>query len=181
MRSLLVVALAALTGCGTYAYPLSTDDAGSRQRVTERAAGQDVVVRVQGQPGVQARALSVRADSTTWTDPATGAARAVATDQLRGVTIPGADGGVLRTTLVGIGGGLLTGAAVGALSYELPHGPINSRADAATFGAASAALVGGLVGLTMARDRQSDDVFIARHRPEPAPPQVASSEPAGHE
>ena len=162
MRLLLLLALAASTGCGSYAYPLSTEDARSRQRMTERAADRDVVVRVQGLPGVQARALSVRADSTTWTDPATGATRSVATDQLRGITVPGSDRGVLGTTLLGVGGGLLAGAAVGALSYEFPRGPIDSRADAAAFGAGGAALVGGLVGLTMARDRQSDDVFVVR-------------------
>ena len=162
MRSLALLALAVLTGCGTYAYPLNTDDARSRQRMTERVADRDVVVRVQGQAGVQARALSIRADSTTWTDLATGAVQTVATDQLRGVTIPGSDRGVLGTTLLGVGGGLLTGAAVGALSYKFPNGPIDSRTDAATFGAASAALVGGLVGLTMARDRRSDNVFVVR-------------------
>lgn len=162
MRVFLLATLAALTGCGTYAYPLATDDAGSRQRFTERAAGRTVTVRVQGQPGVQAEALSVRADSTSWTDPASGATRTIPTDQLRGVTIPGSDKSPLGAVALGIGGGLLTGAALGYVSYEFPNSVIGSRGEATAFGSVGAGLIGGLVGLTVARDRQSDDLFVAR-------------------
>lgn len=163
MRSLVLVALAALSGCGTYAYPLATDNARSRQRLTEQAVDRTVTVRVQGQMGVQAQALSIRADSTSWTDPASGATQTVATDRLRGVVIPGSDKSAFKTVALGVTGGLLTGAALGYVSYEFPNSFIGSREEATAFGSAGAALIGGLVGLSVARDRQSDNVFVVRN------------------
>ena len=164
MRSFLFLTLAALAGCGNYAYSLDPDDAQGRQRVTERAAGESVTVRIVGEAGMPAQALSVRADSTSWVDPATGQARTVATDQLRSVSFPGSDKGSFRGIAVGVGSGVATGALLGFLSYEFPNGPIDSRGDAAAFGAAGAGLIGGLIGGLVASDRRSDDLFIVRRR-----------------
>ncbi len=172
-RALLPLALAALTGCaGAYAYHLDPADADGRQRLTERAARHDVVVRLQGEPGVPARALSVRADSVTWRDPATGAARSAGMDRLWSITFPGSDGSPLKTLALSVGGGVLAGAAVGALVYDLPHGPIDSRGDAAAFGAVGTGLIAGLTSGWVVSDRRKDDLFLVRQRPaaEAAPP-----------
>lgn len=165
MRSLLIFGLVACTGCATsYSYHLDVDDAQGRQRVTERAASAPVIVRVQGEAGVSARALSVRADSTTWIDAATGSERTVGTDQLRSITFPGRDGGVFKTAALGIGTGLVTGALTGFAAYEFPNGPIDSRSKAALAGAVGAGIVGGVVGGTVGMDRQHSDVFIVRRQ-----------------
>lgn len=167
MRPFLTLALAALAGCsGSYAYRLDPADAEGRQRLTERAARHDVTVRVQGEPGVRARALSVRADSSTWVDPATGAVRTVATGRLSAVTVHGSDASPLRALAVGAGAGALAGAAVGALVYDLPHGFIDSPGDAAAFGAAGTGVLGGLVSGWVASDRRKDDVFLFAPRPD---------------
>ena len=165
MRTVLLLGLAALVGCaGPYAYRLDLGDPDRRQQLTERAARHDVTVRVQGEPGVQARALSVRADSATWTDPATGAQRTVATDRLTSVTVPGSDASPLRALALGAGGGALLGGALGALLYDLPHGPIDSAGDAAAFGAVGTGVVGGLALGWAASDRRKDDLFLLRPR-----------------
>ena len=170
MRSLLLFALAALTGCaGTYAYPFDPADADGRQRLTERAARHDVVLRLQGEPGVPARALSVRADSTTWVDPTTGAVRTVATGRLSAVTFPGSTASPLEAFALGVGGGALAGAALGVLAYKYPHGFIDSWGDGAAFGAVSTGLVSGLVAGSVASDRRKDDLFLVRQRPAAAP------------
>ena len=167
MRLFLLLLLAALAGCtSTYAYRVDLADADRRQQVTERAARQDVTVRVQGETGVPARALSVRADSATWTDPATGAARTVATHRLSAVTFPGSSASPLRALALGAGGGALAGAAVGALVYDLPHGPIDSHGDAAAFGAAGTGLLGGLIAGWVASDRRKDDLFLFSPQPD---------------
>lgn len=179
MRPLLLLALMGLTGCAsTYAYRLDLADAARRQQVTERAARQDVTVRVHGEPGVLARALSVRADSATWTDPSTGAPRTVATHRLSAVTFPGSDASTLRAFALGAGGGVLAGAAVGVLVYDLPHGPIDSRGDAAAFGAAGTGILGALISGWMVSDQRKDDLYLFTPQPDAPLADAAGVAPA---
>ena len=146
--------------------PPAGDGAGRRVR-TSRCASR---ARPASRPG----ALSVRADSATWTDPATGAARTVATHRLSAVTfpgssaspLPGSSASPLRALALGAGGGALAGAAVGALVYDLPHGPIDSHGDAAAFGAAGTGLLGGLIAGWVASDRRKDDLFLFSPQPD---------------
>ena len=177
MRFALMLSLAALTGCASvYSYPLDTTDARSRQRVTERAADKDVVVWVRGESRTPAADLSVRADSTSWTDPATGEMRTVATAQLRSVTFPGRERQPLKAFAIGLGTGAVVGGALGYLSYEFPNWWIDSRGDAAALGAGAGGLAGMLSAGLVDQQRSHTNVYRASGLPA-APSPVAVTAP----
>jgi len=162
MRLTLLAVVATLSGCASVnSYPIRTDDAGVRQQLTERSARQDVTVRTTSEAGISARALSVRADSTSWVDPATGETRTIATDQLRAVSIPGRQGGTLTTIATGIGSGLVGGAALGYGAYKAGIGinTIDSAGQAAMYGAAGGGVLGLLSGAFVASERRRTQLY----------------------
>lgn len=162
MRFALLLALAALTGCASVrSYPIDTRDPEVRQQLTERAARRDVTVRLLGEAGIQARALSVRADSTSWVDPVTGESRTVSTRLIRAVTVPGRRGGTLSTIAIGIGSGAVVGGLLGWGAYEVGIATrvVDSSGDLATYGAAGGAAVGLLSGAFVASERRRSQLF----------------------
>ena len=162
MRLTLLLTVAVLTGCASVnAYPFDTPSARSRQQLTEKAARQDVVVRTDSEAGISARSLSIRADSTSWVDPTTGATRTVGTDQLRAVSIPGRQGGTLPTIAIGLGGGILGGGLLGYGAYEAGIGKnvLDSSGEAALYGAAGGAVLGLLSGAFVSSERRRMQLF----------------------
>lgn len=150
MRALVLFAL--LGGCA-YTHPLNVADAEHRQALSERATRQVAVVAVQGEPPGPVDALSIRADSTSWIDAATGVPRSVATPDLALVRFPSSERRPLRTFVAGLVGGALVGGAIGVAAFER-EGPSllaeSQRESAVLFGMLFGALggaAGGLVAL----------------------------------
>ena len=162
MRLTLLLVLIVLGGCR---HTRSLDPTRLNARATRQPAA---LVLTDGQR-LEARALHVAPDVTTWLDPATGAARSVPTSELASATVVDRSRGTLEGLGIGLATGAVLGTGAGALWEFGRNGLSRDSNSAGAWGAAVGGGIGGGLGALIGRRRGSRWVYF---RPGSAQPRA---------
>ena len=136
-----------LSGCVSTTRTLDVSDAASRQAISERAGRQRALVTVRGEQPVPADGLRIDADSTSWTDRASGAVRSVSTRDVDRVSFSRADPEGRIDALTGLVVGAAAGAVAGAiLGLQAGTNIVFDQTANVTMGAFTLGLLGAGTG-----------------------------------
>ncbi|MEP0547940.1 MAG: hypothetical protein ABJF88_13480 [Rhodothermales bacterium] len=147
-----------LSGCA-HTIPFDNGAPEERAAVNERAKGQQATVTLRDGQRLQADALRIATDSTSWLEPEARQVRTVATGGIESISFPTGGRHAGEGFAIGFGSGAALGYVVGLSTYEGPDIVISSRGDSALAGALLFAGLGGLTGLLIGYGSEARDVF----------------------
>jgi hypothetical protein len=147
-----------LSGCA-HTIPFDAGTPGGRTAVNERGERRQATVTLRDGQRLQADALRVGPDSTSWLEPEAQQVHTVATEEIASIAFLTGRRQIGEGFAIGLGGGAALGYAVGLSTFDKPDIVINSRGDSAMAGALFFAGLGGLAGLLIGYNSEAKDVF----------------------